>query len=151
MQKTATTVVKLSFYTACISPLLCVCSYISANPMPQADGNMHVYSLPVGEGDCQVIQCPSGDVAIVDMGTISPQGDGYWFTNDIRSFLGGQLSKVVTIVITHPHNSHCRYRTQALDHLIAMESVNILNCDLVLPTNKRSFLHYVALQTMNHC
>ena len=44
--------------------------------LPQADDNLNIYALPVGQGDCTVIQCPrtgtgngKGVVTIIDAGT----------------------------------------------------------------------------------
>ena len=40
-------------------------------PVLQAngDGQLHIYALPVGQGDGTVIQCPNGDITIVDLGS----------------------------------------------------------------------------------
>ena len=44
--------------------------------LPPADDNLNIYALPVGQGDCTVIQCPKtstvngkGVVTIIDAGT----------------------------------------------------------------------------------
>ena len=39
----------------------------------EGDGQLHIYALPVGQGDGTVIQCPKGDIAIVDLCTTARQ------------------------------------------------------------------------------
>ena len=58
-------------------------------PQPQAfklgpkNGRLNIYSLPVGQGDAHVIQCPSGHLTIVDMGTSTKRG-GFWDAQNIQ-------------------------------------------------------------------
>ena len=56
--------------------------------LPAADGNLTMYILPVGQGDAHVIQCPTGEVSIIDMGTSTGQTCGFWRENEIIKFLG---------------------------------------------------------------
>ena len=32
------------------------------------DGQLHVWTLPVGQGDCRIIQCPDGELNLFDCG-----------------------------------------------------------------------------------
>ena len=63
-----------------------------------------VYVLPVGQGDCTVIQCPDGTIIVFDCG--SSEGDGY-NANEVKSWLGADgIKNVSYIFITHPHKDH---------------------------------------------
>ncbi|XP_011408079.1 PREDICTED: uncharacterized protein LOC105315218 [Amphimedon queenslandica] len=49
--------------------------------IPDPDGKLHIYALPVGQGDCTVIQCPEADpeypkgrVTIIDAGASNNRG-----------------------------------------------------------------------------
>ena len=70
----------------------------------------NMYALPVGQGDCTVITCPSetdpGDIVLVDCGA-KPAGDIY-SSSGVKEFL--QLEKVrATVVITHGDKDHYNY------------------------------------------
>ena len=54
--------------------------------MPAADGNLIMYILPVGQGDAHVIQCPNGEISIVDMGS-THCGYAFWNKKTVREFL----------------------------------------------------------------
>ena len=62
--------------------------------MPPADGNLNMYILPVGQGDAHVIQCPTGEIAIVDMGRT--KGREFWTETNIKSFLAGNTVSEVS-------------------------------------------------------
>ena len=64
---------------------LCLLSAIRSLPKP--DGFMHVYALPVGQGDSHVVQCPSGSLSIIDLGSSEDALAGYWATSELISFL----------------------------------------------------------------
>ena len=57
---------------------------------------MHVYALPVGQGDAQVIQCPDGTLSLYDMGSNEYTWDDpevtsrFMLPEDIRNFFGSQ-------------------------------------------------------------
>jgi len=78
----------------------------SARRVPTADGLLHFYVLPSAGGDSQVIQCPNGDLSIVDLGTSGQASDGYWHTNEITGFLQGQFHLIKTVLLTHNHADH---------------------------------------------
>ena len=47
-----------------------------------------IYNLPVGQGDAQVIQCPSGQLEIVDLGSNqwpkrNPEDESFWGADQI--------------------------------------------------------------------
>lgn len=70
-----------------------------------------VHVLPVGQGDCTLIQCPDGDISIVDMGKKDHKDDTlFWNAKEIKKYFGvsnsGLLGKVSKIFITHWHEDH---------------------------------------------
>ena len=71
--------------------------------LPAADGNLHIYALPVGNGDASVIMCPKGDLMILDMGQDSDEG---WQPQQVKTFFSGDLDRLTTIIISHPTPSH---------------------------------------------
>lgn len=88
----------------------------------KGDGRLHIYALPVGQGDGTVIQCPNGDVAIVDLGSSTRQHieipvlptvlpskkvkqNHYYMTDDeLTNFLGN--TKIKYVFITHNDEDH---------------------------------------------
>ena len=74
-------------------------------PDPNA---LKVYALPVGQGDCTVIQCPSGNIVPLDCGS-SSAGDNQMYPSDVEDFLQKEINKVDVIVITHPDRDHFNY------------------------------------------
>jgi len=74
--------------------------------IPGADGMFHFYALPVGQGDAHVIQCPNGDLSIVDLGTTDSAGAGFWHVNNIVGFLQGQFHLIRNVMISHNHVDH---------------------------------------------
>ena len=86
--------------------------------IPPPDNQLHIYALPVGQGDCTVIQCPKaeggptkGVVTIIDAGASNSRGiDG----QEIVDFLAGTELKFV--VLTHSHKDHINYIDDILNH-----------------------------------
>ena len=75
---------------------------------------LQVYALPVGQGDCTIIQCPkpSGKIIVFDCGS-SGFGHGYGLNaQQVAEFLGDQFNKVTAIFITHPDEDHYNYLNQ---------------------------------------
>ena len=75
--------------------------------LPQADDNLNIYALPVGQGDCTVIQCPrtgtvnrKGDITIIDAGTKKNHFDKKAFTDYLKG------ATINYIILTHPHTDH---------------------------------------------
>ena len=84
-------------------------------------GELHVYALPVGQGDCTIIQCPNGNIVVVDCG--SRGGEPRRLSTDqIKNFLNGHVKKVVAIIITHPDIDHYNY----LDKIIQEEDTEYI-------------------------
>ena len=68
---------------------------------PAADGNLNIFAIPVGQGDCTVIQCPKGDITIIDLGSRKSTGFGQ---QDLINYLNGQ--NVEAIFLTHSDLDH---------------------------------------------
>ncbi len=79
-----------------------------ANTMLPADDDLHVYALPVGQGDATLIRCPGGNVTIVDMGSIvrnQPCADITYMTDEeIIYFIGD--SPINYVYLTHADQDH---------------------------------------------
>ena len=62
------------------------------------DGELHIYSLNVGQGDTTVVVTPNGNVAIIDA----------FRSNKLFNFLVdlGVEDEIEHLVITHPHSDH---------------------------------------------
>ena len=74
--------------------------------LPPPSGNLELYALPVGQGDCTFIQCPNGKLVVFDCG--SSGGNGL-SAAQIQAFLGTRIGDVVTIFISHPNQDHFNY------------------------------------------
>ena len=91
---------------------------VSIERIPDADDSLHIYALPVGQGDCTVIQCPQGNgdptkgvVTIIDAGASNSKGiDG----QGIVDFLTG--TELNFAVITHSHRDHWSYMDTILNY-----------------------------------
>ena len=75
--------------------------------MPNPDTYLHIYVLPVGDGDATLIQCPGGELIIIDLGT-SYLGAG-WTPYQVRTWMGNNVDLVSTIVITKGSEDHYNY------------------------------------------
>ena len=64
----------------------------------QSDGNLHVYMVNVGQGDCTIIVSPAGNVIVID--AMRP-GKVVRLLNDL-----GLDGTIEHLVITHPHDDH---------------------------------------------
>ena len=76
--------------------------------LPPPSNHLTVYALPVGQGDCTVIQCPNGNIVLMDCGS-SSAGDNQMYHKDVENYLGNQINNVVAIMITHPDRDHFNY------------------------------------------
>jgi len=74
--------------------------------IPNPDGLLHFYVLPVGQGDAQIIQCPNGDLTVMDMGTSSGAAERFWVANDIVNYLNGHWNRIKNVIISHDHTDH---------------------------------------------
>ena len=84
--------------------------------IPDADDKLHIYALPVGQGDCTVIQCPKanahdtkGLVTIIDAGALNNRGIN---AKGITEFLAG--AKINFVVLTHSDKDHFKYMNDVL-------------------------------------
>ena len=74
--------------------------------LPPPSGNLELYALPVGQGDCTFIQCPNGKLVVFDCGS---SGGNRLSAAQIQAFLGTRIGDVVTIFISHPNQDHFNY------------------------------------------
>lgn len=102
--------------------LLCYLAKPSAPAItiPKPDENLNIYMLPLGEGDSTVIQCPTGKLAILNMGSMYTKS--YWDENDIESFIG-EISLVETIMISRPHPSLFNLLPMLFEDLSSLKNV----------------------------
>ena len=82
--------------------------------LPAADGNLNIFALPVGQGDCTVIQCPNGDITIIDLGSRKSTG---FDSQDLINYLNGQ--NVEAIFLTHSDLDHVNLLMPFLNSLKA--------------------------------
>ena len=77
--------------------------------LPDADNNLNIYALPVGQGDCTIIQCPrahGGRITIIDAGSGRVTG----FTqHHLINFLRLDEVTIQYIFLTHPDLDHINY------------------------------------------
>ena len=85
-------------------------SSVALSQIPDADDDVHIYALPVGQGDCTVIQCPKdskggkGLVSIIDAGANNKKGMG---PKEVANFLRG--TRLNLVVLTHSDKDHHSY------------------------------------------
>lgn len=94
--------------------------------IPDADDKLHIYALPVGQGDCTVIQCPrgvddpvKGIVSIIDAG--SSTKDLGINGQDIKDYLEG--TRLHYVFLTHADADHLNYMDDILmsrDHEVSV-------------------------------
>ena len=75
---------------------------IPSPKLSRSDDNLNIYMLPMGEGDSTIVQCPTGKLTLINLGTVYSKS--YWNENDVERFIG-DLSQIETIVITRPDPS----------------------------------------------
>lgn len=74
--------------------------------IPAPTASLQVFALPVGQGDCSVIQCPNGNIIVFDCGS----NGGFGMSPDrIENWLGTSINHVVAILISHPNTDHFNY------------------------------------------
>ena len=67
----------------------------------RAEGEMRVHFLDVGQGDCTIVEFPSGDALVVDAGDGSFANDGY-----LIRYLKGIAPASLTLVAPHADADH---------------------------------------------
>lgn len=75
--------------------------------LPDPSGELEIFALPVGQGDCTIIQCPSGKLVVFDCG--SSGGTLRLLAEQVKKFLGKRLADVVSVIISHPDKDHFNY------------------------------------------
>ena len=118
--------VQLIIFTLCALAHMTMQAYV----MPPADLNLHIYALPVGQGDATVIQCPStygGRLTIVDMGSTSRAE--YMSNTDILNFFGTSISKIDYVYLTHGDRDHYNILPLLNIQVSAVKGVYI-GCDI---------------------
>ena len=79
----------------------------------RADDDLHIYALPVGQGDATIIRCPPKDdkreLVIIDIGSSSVQtniGKGFMQIKDVNNFIENMGNHVEKVFLTHPDQDH---------------------------------------------
>lgn len=80
--------------------------HTSSCAIPNPTGNLEVYALPVGQGDCTVIQCPAGQLIVNDCGS---SGGSRFSAQDVRDYLGSRVNDIKAIFISHANRDHYSY------------------------------------------
>jgi competence protein ComEC len=73
---------------------------VSADSSSNADGDLVIHFIDVGEGDASFIQLPDGDNVLIDTG--SPAA-GPELVDYLRSL---KIRKINCLILTHPHDDH---------------------------------------------
>ncbi|ELT89866.1 hypothetical protein CAPTEDRAFT_200554 [Capitella teleta] len=99
--------------------ILCGCALLSVGcfaglvqsgaRIPDPDGLLHIYALPIGQGDTNIIQCPDGSLTVYDFGSSNKESPGFWGTPEISGFLENRFSDIVNVIVTHNHYDHYSY------------------------------------------
>lgn len=102
------TSIHINFVTLLLLVVLFACissQDIGTIPAP-IPNTLQVFALPVGQGDCTVIQCPNGNIVFVDCGT---SGGNRLTAYGVEKWLNTSISNVYYILITHPDRDHHSY------------------------------------------
>ena len=116
--------------------------------------NVIVTVLPLGDGDSTIIQCPDGEVIVLDMGKDSSSGG--WTIAMVQSYLRNIVHRVSTVVISHASQPHYNFINTVLDHslskslqriILAGYSQDYVDTDFKFWVNQRSdIVEYVNYQ-----
>ena len=82
---------------------------------PKSDGNLHIYAIPVGNGDATIIQCPAGDIIIHDLGREQDSSGSGWTASMVRRYLEDQIENVKALIVSNPTEDHFNYVTEVLN------------------------------------
>ena len=84
--------------------------------IPASTDALQVFALPVGQGDCTIIQCPrtganhdqlqDGNIVVFDCGSV---GCNKLDASRVASWLGTSINRVVAILISHLDRDHYSY------------------------------------------
>lgn len=82
-------------------------SATSEENIPPPTSDLQIFALPVGQGDCTIIQCPNGNIVVFDCGT---SGGNRITADEVASWLGNSgINRVVAIFVTHSNRDHYNY------------------------------------------
>ena len=90
---------------------------------PEPNGNLNIFALPVGDGDATFIQCPSGDVIVVDLGRDPNDKGSGWTPSMVRGYLSNILKSITTIIVSRPTPDHYSYIAQVLDKSVPLSNI----------------------------
>lgn len=88
---------------------------ISADPGSETDtgddfepaiGKLVVHFVDVGQGDSTFIECPNGNVIVVDAGSVKGKAAKLPRATQLLGKLTGSIKKVHALVVTHPDQDH---------------------------------------------
>ena len=109
----------------------------------RADDDLHIFALPVGQGDATIIQCPTpantkGELVIIDIGSSSAQktnDKGFMQIADIKEFIGKAGKHVENVFLTHPDKDH----------------YNLIAAASTLMDDKTTIYHSCSLEDYDNC
>ena len=81
------------------------------------ENNVLVTVLPLGNGDSTIIQCPNGDVVLIDMG--QEDSSPGWSLSMVQSYLRNVIQQITTVIVTHADESHYNFISTILEHSIS--------------------------------
>ena len=123
---------------------------MAASPPPEIparyafapDGKLQIHTLPVGAGNCQVVQCPNQNkLVVMDCGS-KGRGTQGWSADDttryIRKLIDGGTEVVVTV--SHPDGDHYNFLPLVFDGV----PVNNLYIGTQLSNYSNDFRNWVA-------
>ena len=71
--------------------------------LPKPDHSLHFYGLPLGSGDGSIVQCPGGDLIILNLGFMN---ENAWTPEMVKTYLQYQLFQVTTVIVSRGMESH---------------------------------------------
>ena len=104
------------------SSLFAVNAVTSSPKLTPADENLNIYILPMGEGDSTIVQCPTGKLTIINLGTIYSKS--YWNENDVERYIG-DIKRVETVIITRPNPSRYNLLPILFEDITSLKKVYI--------------------------
>lgn len=109
---------------------------------PVPDGTLRIHTLPVGAGNCQVVQCPNQNkLVVMDCGS-KGRGTQGWTADDASRYIRAMIDVDTEIVATvsHPDGDHYNYLPVVFDGL----RVNSLYIGTQLANYSETFRNWVA-------
>jgi beta-lactamase superfamily II metal-dependent hydrolase len=80
--------------------------YVNGVQPGRPSDDLHLFAFPVGQGEAQVVQCPDGQLTVVDMGSWDGKNQGFFHVTQLREFFKGRYDRIRNVVITHNHLDH---------------------------------------------